>query len=56
MVKYCKFCRQGKPADRDHFFANRGNKDGLNNVCRECSKAAMHLFLPDNKPKDDETH
>lgn len=36
-IKYCSICEQQKPATREHWYPNRGGKDGLRSWCKLCT-------------------
>lgn len=48
-IKRCAVCQQDKKTDR--FNKNKSRKDGLNTVCRECSRARSKQYYNENKKK-----
>ena len=34
--KICKKCREPYPADKEFFYGDRGEPDGLRNICKAC--------------------
>ena len=44
-------CKQQLPATTDYFNRNRSRKDGLNNICKVCSRARSRQYYQENKEK-----
>ena len=46
-MKRCSICKEEKA--NEEFSKNRTKKDGLNDLCRECSKARCRRYYADNR-------
>ena len=47
MEKYCGTCKEVK--NKTEFNKNKGRKDGLNSICRVCSRTNSYNYYKDNK-------
>lgn len=50
-VKICNECKIDKPATIEFFGKSIKSKDGLNSICKECSKIKRKLYYENNKDK-----